>query len=401
MTASVPAGLGVDMVRVDDRTMRLRRSWPRKGRHLLLEYLDDSGALWAGQWYGDDSDDFRLRRVHRGTSVAAPGCPVALVPEQRLVIQGGGADRKLGRLVDLAGVAGNQLVSHRAERRGVVKMRAGTAYAKVVSPEKTAALIRSGLAARQIRPIAAPRLVEGDVDAGMAVWESLAGLPLHDLGEAVPDEAWAMLGSQLRALHRSDPPAGLPVHDGPAEAAVLSGWLRRLRTFAPGEADRFRPLLDLITRDLAQAPAPDATIHRDLHDKQVLLDERGDLGWIDFDTLSVGEAAIDLANLVVHLDLRVVQGTLARSTASRAAAAFITAYRPDTALRRRAVVYAAATRLRLYCLYAFRPRPLPVFWVTVTGPASLALTGPLRGPAQAGNAVIASTATSTMSPGSR
>ena len=65
--------------------------------------------------------------------------------------------------------------------------------------------------------------------------------------------------------------------------------------------------------------------------------------------------AIDVANLLVHLELRVMQGHCGSEVAVVAGDAFLEAYRPDRDLRGRIDAYAAATRLRLACVYAFRP----------------------------------------------
>ncbi|WP_396134697.1 phosphotransferase [Cellulomonas sp. ATA003] len=54
------------------------------------------------------------------------------------------------------------------------------------------------------------------------------------------------------------------------------------------------------------------TVHRDLHDKQLLVDGSGGIGLLDFDLAAAGEAALDLANLLVHLELRVHQGCARR-----------------------------------------------------------------------------------------
>jgi aminoglycoside phosphotransferase (APT) family kinase protein len=48
-------------------------------------------------------------------------------------------------------------------------------------------------------------------------------------------------------------------------------------------------------------------LHRDLHDKQLILDETG-VGLIDFDLAALGDPSLDLANLVVHLQGREAQG---------------------------------------------------------------------------------------------
>ena len=81
---------------------------------------------------------------------------------------------------------------------------------------------------------------------------------------------------------------------------------------------------------------------------------------MDFDTLAVGEAALDLANALVHLELRALQGHCLPHLAETAAKALLEGYRPDRQVRRRLQAYADASRLRLVCVYALRPRQEPV-----------------------------------------
>ena len=78
-----------------------------------------------------------------------------------------------------------------------------------------------------------------------------------------------------------------------------------------------------------------------------------EIGLIDFDTAARGEAALDVANLLVHLELRVLQGLLDAKVAAASADAFIDGY---AAVPSRMQVYADAARLRLACVYAYRPR---------------------------------------------
>ncbi len=97
-------------------------------------------------------------------------------------------------------------------------------------------------------------------------------------------------------------------------------------------------------------------IHRDFYDKQVFVDPEGGIGVLDFDTLCVGEPALDVANMLVHLELRSWQGRCSRGPASKAAGAFLDGYDPPPKVQARLGAYRDSTRLRLACLYAYRPR---------------------------------------------
>src|SRR5699024_7011671 len=100
---------------------------------------------------------------------------------------------------------------------------------------------------------------------------------------------------------------------------------------------------------------PTAVLHRDLHDKQILVDDT-QVGLLDFDLAAAGDPALDLANLLVHLDLRVLQGRSSRAQAQACAHAIRQAYdvRPEAGAR--IAAYQLTTRIRLACVYAFRPR---------------------------------------------
>ena len=80
--------------------------------------------------------------------------------------------------------------------------------------------------------------------------------------------------------------------------------------------------------------------HRDLHEKQILVTARG-AGFLDFDTLSLADPALDAGNLLAHLFFAGVdENPLARELAGA-----------NVALWRR------ATLLRLAMIYAFTTTP--------------------------------------------
>ncbi len=74
-------------------------------------------------------------------------------------------------------------------------------------------------------------------------------------------------------------------------------------------------------------------LHRDLHDKQVVVGAH--IGLLDLDTLAVGERALDLANALAHLELRVDQGLMTAAAAGVARRAFLEGADPDPETRER------------------------------------------------------------------
>jgi aminoglycoside phosphotransferase (APT) family kinase protein len=191
-----------------------------------------------------------------------------------------------------------------------------------------------------------------DVPAVLGVadgWVDLAALPGRPILGA-ERAAWDAAGRALSVLRRTDP-VDLPLHDAAAEAATTVRWLT-----AAADAGRLpridpRPLLvPLLAR-----PGPTCAAHRDLHDGQLLWDGAR-LGVLDADTLARAEPALDLANLLVHLELRELQGLLPAAAHRDAEAAVLAAAAPDPGLHARTEAYAQATRLRLAAVHAFRPR---------------------------------------------
>ena len=209
---------------------------------------------------------------------------------------------------------------------------------------------------------------------GVATFSVLPGRSLHELGGVVTHRQWSRWwdrwAEQWTTLARGTGEGGqrdgsvagqghLPQHSAHDEAVNLQRWLGRVTRLEalPVELHQaVRRRAERVTSDLVgQEPQELVVSHRDLHDKQLLAD--GDsLGILDFDTVALAEPALDLANLWVHALLRVDQGLWSRghgevvqqAVQSVATELAVTPARFDT--------YAEATRLRLACLYAFRPR---------------------------------------------
>lgn len=336
MTSAVP--FPPETLRVDGDPWRLVRAWPRDVGEVPLEVADPDGAPVAGRWFADAD---RARHEHRRT----PGS--RLGDDGRLLVQPDGADRRLPGLAE-AVRAGGRLRAHRPGRRGVVRTVDG-GHRKVVRPGRAERLARRHhqLADAVAGAARVPQVRERSHDG--VLLETLPGRPLFATDLRADATA---VGHLLATLAEATAPPDLPVHDRAAEAEVTRTWYRRAVRAGRLPAADPTPVLAPLLRD---RPAPLGVAHRDLHDGQLLVDG-GRLGLLDPDTLARAEPALDLANFLVHLDLRVAQGTLA--PADRLVVAGLvrrTALtHPGTAAR--VPAYAAATRLRLAAVYAFRPR---------------------------------------------
>jgi len=337
----------------------LNRAWPRHDGHVLVEYVDEAGRPVAGQWLADSRQRDVVARATIG-SIDIPGAGI--------VLQRGGADRRLKALAPLVADGRCELLVHRPERRAVLRrcdLDGSTTYVKVARDrDRVAVLVEraeraAAVAAATRDRLRTPRLHHVDADRGVLELEELAGTSLFDLAAGAGwGRAWTETGRALTALH--DGPIGdvdLDVHRATDEAGVTCRWLDRAAAFGLLPAvDAEAILAPLIDGN----PATTGLLHRDLHDKQVLVEPGRPVGLLDLDTLAVGERALDLANLVSHIELRVLQGRRTAAEGAAAAAALLRGAAPDTRTRHRIEAYAMATRLRLAAVYAFRPPWRPV-----------------------------------------
>jgi len=280
----------------------------------------------------------------------------------RALLQAGGADPRLPALAALAEGRDAELVAHRPGRRGVVRLGAARApeYAKLLRSDRFAAALRTVRGAGGLvgDGLGWPRLLHHDRERCMLVTAAAAGHSLHDLlGRDGAPRAARAAGLALADLAASAVDTSLTRHDADAEIAVLRTWVARLRAYAPDLGPTVASALGTVEQALSAGPveAPPALLHRDLHDKQLFVTDDGRVELIDLDTLALGERALDLANLLVHLELRALQRVTSPATSRACAAALLEGAEPPGAARRRLDAYADAARLRLACVYAFRP----------------------------------------------
>jgi Phosphotransferase enzyme family len=339
--------------------LQLRRAWPRRSDRLLLEYWTADGRIIGGQWLADPR---QLGEVAEETRRSGPAELVEADDGHRVLLQSAGADRRLPGLAPLLAQPGSTLLVHRPEQRAVVRLAGSPApaYARVVPPSRLEPLISAVDRARRIADGAftTPVLREIDRGSGTGVFESLPGASLHELLGS--DEALSQapaIGRALRMLHAADVRPETEPHGPDAEARVLWMWMRRLPRYAPSLARPTSKAAAVVADALRpEQPVPLAPAHRDLHDKQIFLDGGPSVGLLDFDTLAAAEPALDLANLLVHLELRALQGNCDQAWAGRMAKGLLEGYGRRWPGEDRLSAYADATRVRLACVYAFRPR---------------------------------------------
>lgn len=342
--------------------LSLYRASPRGTDRLVLEFRDRDGAVIAGQWHRDPE---RGAATARRTAMASArgSFDVTVLDRPDLFVQRRGADRRLPALAQLANRQGSLLVSHRAERRGVVRLADGD-FVKVVPPEKVAAVV-TGCSVTSANPsLALPRVVGVDPESGTVTTAAMSGRTLESRltdsnlsdDELVTDAK--AVGAALREFHEEGPlPTALPRHDTAAELAVTERWLNAATGFGLVDPDRWTSTLARAVDLLDERPTDPVRVHRDLHDKQLVLEVDQPVGLLDLDLVTSGEAAVDIANLLVHLELRHRLGGCTTTRAERCAEAFLTGYAPTEPTLARIGGYMTTTRLRLAGVYAFRDSP--------------------------------------------
>jgi aminoglycoside phosphotransferase (APT) family kinase protein len=164
-----------------------------------------------------------------------------------------------------------------------------------------------------------------------------------------------LTGQTLRRLHQLAPPTQVAVHSAAEEVQVLERWLGIVALLDPRFAQQIRAQCVPVYQALQAAEGPAVLLHRDFFDKQVFISSAGEVGLLDFDTLATGEAALDLANTIIHFELRARQQQISWQQAQAASQRLLDAYAPAPSIRQRISAYANATRLRLACVYACRP----------------------------------------------
>lgn len=347
----------------------VRRAWPRSPEHVPLELVDDAGRVLAGQWFAATADAEALaRRTPAPASVVPAGSGAVLV-------QPDGADHALPALSALLASGTARLLVHRPGRRAVVRAERG--FAKVVRPGRSSRLVAAAGSLSGARSFAVPRVLEHDTSAATVWWSPLPGRSLFELGSdrSVADAAyaacWRRCGEAIAELHNAPPPDALAAdrldhHDWSAELAVTRQAVDRAAALGVLPATAVERVDRLASAGPAPSSYPLRLVHRDLHDKQLLVAGSAPVGLLDLDTLALGDPALDVANVCIHLELRRRQGLITRRRAEAARIAFLRGLSATDELLERVPAYAALARLRLAAVYAYRPRWSPLISTLLT-----------------------------------
>lgn len=338
--------------------LRLRKAQPRGPHRLSMELESRNGSVCAGQWHADTDETRRVAALVRNRCGEDS---VTVLGNSRLLVQHTGADRKLPVLRRVLSGDDAELVAHRSERRAVVRLGA-TRYVKVVRPGRTTDVVAPLL---HVRPdtLRIPEVVDAEDRRGLVTVTAVPGRTLLEclVDPHTDDEQLVadvkQVGASIRQLHAHPRTLPRPTHDRAVDIAAAHRWLAGATDHGLLRVGTWEGLLDRVAAQLPAPPSRLALLHRDLHDKQIVLAAAERVGLLDLDLATHGDPAVDLANLLTHLDLRFRQGHCSARRAARCSAALLEGYSPDPVLVRRLAPYVAITRLRLAGLYSFRPAP--------------------------------------------
>lgn len=267
-------------------------------------------------------DTVRTERLFAGTTVAGP--PAGTLPviaespagtELVVGVWRWPFDPMLPSLAELAAprrasallasivgdVAGLEIVAFRPTERAVIRVSGSvrTAYVKVVPRASTEPLVRRHMTLAGSGVPAARVLAAGD---GWMAMEALAGTTLrdrlksHDAVLLDPARMIELLDRLSTVAFEGVPPVRSRVVDAMHHGAMLAAVLPSCRELVSS-------VLDRVTGSAASSSAV-ATVHGDLHEAQLVVDDTSVIGVLDVDDVGPGDPLDDPATLVAHLRAR-------------------------------------------------------------------------------------------------
>jgi aminoglycoside phosphotransferase len=207
-------------------------------------------------------------------------------------------------LSDLVGARPElEVVAYRPTERAVVRARGNgrEIYVKIVPPASTAALVhRHTVLADAGLPV--PRVLAAG--SGWIAMESLVGTTLRDRLKQgtgrlpAPDRYRELLDALSRIDLADAAPTRSRLADAPHHAAMLG-------TVLPDARGRLEAIVERLS---AQGPTRTltGTVHGDLHEAQLVVDDTAVTGLLDIDDVGPGDPLDDVGALVAHLRFRAV-----------------------------------------------------------------------------------------------
>jgi len=254
---------------------------------------------------------------------------------------------------------GVRLLAWRVNRRAVLRVTTsrGTHICKLYRKDRNVLQRWNAVAPTKDGLWRSPGIIDWEGESRLLSVEDCAGVSLNRrwlAGEGTPEDG-DRLAQILSWLQLTAIPTGFPRHGVEDEIRVLEQRLEAYEQTLAEPPGRARELAGRVIRALREEPIVEPTFcHRDLHDKQILLEDGGGGSLIDLDLAAAGPPALDPGNILAHLRLRALKGArlpwceIARRTADR-----VTEARgiSDSLPR-----WTAATLMRLSLIYCRRRR---------------------------------------------
>jgi hypothetical protein len=254
---------------------------------------------------------------------------------------------------------GVRLLAWRVHRRAVFRVSSarGSSIYKAYRKNRSLEQRWATLPRERGRRWRAPGVIDWNPEERLLRIEDCPGRSLNErwlAGDGRPGDAEA-IAEVLEWLTGVPLPVGLPAHGFNEETALLNKRIEALhRTLLEPPRGLERVASRTLDRLASQPETSPVLCHRDLHDKQILLDPAGGGSLIDLDLLAAGPPALDVGNILAHLRLRALKGAHLPwcEIAYRVARYAVPARRIEESLPG----WTAATLLRLALIYSRRHR---------------------------------------------
>jgi Phosphotransferase enzyme family len=316
-----------------------------------------------------EGDDYRLGAVTSMSSVDSGIDIFAPAEDPELVTLGALlAGRHPSPLLDKLAVRRTSIRSWRPCRRAQIELAIAESpvayFLKFERPAKAGRWERlRNVLARELdrsQVIAMAEPAGADSEHGLSIARQVSGVPLSEhLAAADAAAVLHRVGQALRDLEplAADPPlaALLPRYDFASARADLGRFTRLLTRLAMPTATLVSAGADRLEAFVQVDSGRRALIHRDLHDRQIMIGNRITL--LDLEGASLGDPALDFGNLLAHLRLRHLQGRLADSP-ERLRTALLAGHGGGVSgdWQRATSAFEVLSLFRLAAVYDLRPR---------------------------------------------
>lgn len=249
-------------------------------------------------------------------------------------------------------------IQYAAERSCTVRLRLPrervTAYGKFYLPGEAGPVWRAIQAIWQSGGIAIPEPLAFHRSSESLWLKEVSGKSLDrfDPEDAATWQFHARTGATLAALHRMRID-GLPAMTAGDVARKLDAAVELVARARPDLEERLRRLADRLSANTITARSGIvATLHGDLHLKNIFVGEDGEIALIDLDNLCAGDPLIDLGSFIAYLYFRAMSGGRPIGEAERIAQAIVGGYgdAPDRPALNRQIALALISERAYRCL---------------------------------------------------